>query len=414
MRHKVLFLLLVWVLPISCSRSSGTIGQASEVNPPSASPAPCVGGTATALQLREGLGSATSEIAPSTLTDSFSKTLYVAELDSCGNFLSNPSDVTWALNNLTYGYLSTTSGSTADLYLNKNATTTGQTVDVTVTKASPSLTKTVSFQVAWTPKNIANLIRWYRVDSYMPSTSDGALVGNQGVSDLPDYQNVGTAYNAYSVNAAPPTDRRPSFNTSLFGKSVLVFCGSTTGCSGVTANTHLRTASSYADYAGTDLTIFFVGARANANKQYYFVNQSNGNNTGTFLGFTSNTTFRFGITGPAGGSNFVQATVSGYAAPPALEIWTGRLETADPMSALKGLRLFRNGAQVASNSAVISQQATATTIPYLGTQRNDNNNSQFYLGEFLVYNRALTSTELCQVHTFLNNKFSLGISNPCP
>jgi len=120
--------------------------------------------------------------------------------------------------------------------------------------------------------------------------------------------------------------RLPRFSSSVFSVPTIEFCGSAAGCAGVSQSAHMRTSSSFADYAGSDLTLFVNVARANGNRNYLLVNQSSGNNTGIFLGWISSTTMRFGLNGPSGTPNF-DVTVPTYAGPPALELWTVRLNS---------------------------------------------------------------------------------------
>jgi len=64
---------------------------------------------------------------------------------------------------------------------------------------------------------------------------------------------------------------------------------------------------------------------------------------------------------------------------------------------------------LAANTSLTTQQVTATTLPYAGTQRSEHSQASFDVAEINVYQRALTSKEHCQVDRYLSQKYSLVI-----
>ncbi len=326
--------------------------------------------------------------------------IYAIALDECGTVLNN--EITpdiWTLNpNL--GYLESTANSRATICFNKGATATPSSLDIQYS----TFTKSTPLNVTWAPSTISNLIRWYRADSYMP-IADDTTVGVNTVSNWTDLSP--SAYNSYAANG-----REPKIYTSAFIKPAIRICGKSTltGCTGITNNQHLRIASSFDTFATTDLTLIYVAARANSKVNYLLVNQSNGNNTGTFLGWTSNTQMRFGLAGPGGSPN-LNATVPAFNGTPTPEIWMARLNSGSSTDGL-GMQLYLNNSLLASN-ATVTQQSSQVTIPYIGTQRNDHNDAQFYVFEVILYNRALSPSEQCSVQSYLAAKYGLTLAPGC-
>jgi hypothetical protein len=324
--------------------------------------------------------------------------LEAVSLNECGDFLTTINPDSWTVDeNLAY---LNSNAARAEICFHRGGTLANMPSPVEFSSANQSALINVS--VEWTPQKINDLSRWYKADSFKPAI-ENLLVGQTSIrwSDF-------SLSNQYAGMAA--SGREPLYKNSG-GFPVVQICGSTAGCAGVSQSQHLRIGSSFAEFANTDLTLFYVVARKNANVNYLLVNQSNGNNTGTFLGWVSNTQFRMGLNGPSG-ANQVTATVPAYNGTPQFEIWSGRLGTVANVEN-PGLRIYLNHAEVAANAAVTTQQVTATTIPYVGTQRSEHSNAHFDVAEILVYKRALTARERCQVDRYLSQKYNLTLAVSC-
>jgi hypothetical protein len=68
---------------------------------------------------------------------------------------------------------------------------------------------------------------------------------------------------------------------------------------------------------------------------------------------------------------------------------------------------------LAANTSLTTQQVTATTLPYAGTQRSEHSQASFDVAEIIVYKRALTTIERCQVDRYLSQKYSIALSVNC-
>lgn len=324
--------------------------------------------------------------------------LEAVSLNECGDFLSTISPDLWTVDeNLAY---LNSNAAQAEICFHRGGTLANMPSPIEFTSANQSALINVS--VEWTPQKINDLFRWYKADSFKP-LNDNILVG-QSSSRWSDF----SLSNQYAGMAT--SGREPRYkNTGAF--PIVQICGSSAGCAGVSQNQHLRIGSSFAEFANTDLTLFYVVARKNVNVNYLLVNQSNGNNTGTFFGWVSNTQFRMGLSGPSG-ANQVTATIPAYSGTPEFEIWTGRLGTVNNVEN-PGLRIYLNHAELAANTNVVTQQVTATTIPYVGTQRSEHSSANFEVAEIIVYKRALTSIERCQVDRYLSQKYNLTLAVNC-
>jgi len=282
---------------------------------------------------------------------------------------------------------------------------------VTLTSDAQGKLGRIPIEVKWSITDTPNLLRWFRVDEYV-QTADNTALGVDNVTEISDFTTAAATSSNPPFPALSPTGRAPMLRKTVFSRPVLQFCGVNAGCSGISLNSALRVGSNYNHYAARDLTFFYVVARNSTATQHFLVNQSNGNNTGIYLGYINDTTLRFSLTGPTGATR-VSATVAGYSGTPALEILTARLDTSAG-STLPGLRLYRNASVVASDPAILSQQAAATTIPYIGTQRTDFDNGNFYLAETAHFTRALSEAEMCKIHRYFDQKYPLGLSITCP
>ena len=324
--------------------------------------------------------------------------LEAVSLNECGDFLSTMNPDSWTVDeNLAYLNIN---ASQAEICFHRGGTPANMSSPIEFSSANQSALINVS--VEWTPQKISDLFRWYKADSFKPA-ADQFPIG-QSSSRWSDF----SLSNQYAGMAA--AGREPFYKSSG-AFPIVQICGSAAGCSGVSQSQHLRVGSSFAEFANSDLTLFYVVARKNANVNYLLVNQSNGNNTGTFFGWVSNTQFRMGLNGPSG-SNQVTATIPVYSGSPQFEIWSGRLATVSNVES-GGLRLYLNHAELAANTSVTTQQVTVTTIPYVGTQRSEHAGANFDVAEIIIYKRALSSTERCQVDQYLSQKYGLNLAVSC-
>lgn len=356
------------------------------------------------IKLRDGSGASANSLDALELTDQFSQTLYAAHFDECGKYLSDASVSSWSISDSNFVSISESDTSKVVLKAVRGATPIPTTTELSA--QATGVTKNFPVNVKWTISSTADLFRWYRADSYLPAL-DGGAVGSSILTGLTDFSGDENAF----TGVVTATGREPRLRLTAFSRPVLQLCGVSSNCSDITMNSHLRIASSYAAFANTDLTFIFVIARANNNTQFLLTNQSAGNNTGAFLGIINGTQFRFGLSGP-GGNPQLNVAIPAYDGNPKLEIWTARLDT-DASSVNFGMQVYRNGAVLGSFTNNIQQQATATTIPLIGTQRNENNNSNFYFAEMATYKRALSESELCKIHQFLSDKYELGLNLMC-
>ncbi len=371
---------------------------------------PCISGVPVTLRIQNTSFTQSSSVndpvlSSLTLSDALQTRFYIGAFDACDRLVTTSAltDLTqWQLSSPDYGYLSSSSGSDTQLNLTLFATLTG--APVRLSAALGSLAAQTDLTVSWTPASTSGLLRWYKADSLMP-LSDDVIVGESGSTPVKDLSRNAAAY-----DATASTNREPLFyaSTSFSSRPLLRFCGGLTTCSPTSLNEHLRIGSTYADFAATDFTLFIVAARANASSNYYVSNQIAANNTGIFLGYTSNTNLRFSLAGP-GGTPSLNLARPAYSGSPALEILTARLDT-NALSPQPGMQIYLDGGLAIDDSSVSVTQASAVTLPYLGTSRNENNSSSFYVGEFLFYTRALDSAELCAIHSYLNVKFNLELT----
>lgn len=278
---------------------------------------------------------------------------------------------------------------------------------------------------AFSPAQIPGLIRWYSAFEY-GSVAEGTRIGLSGATPLSDQSARPEAYAATATSVGSPARLRVALATrstalgigggQASGVPLLQFCSASQACVGLTDSSNLRVGSSYADFANRDLTIFVTLARGSNTPQPILINQSAGNNSGVFLGYRSDTVFRFSLVGPnstpaGAGAPIVDAVVPGYSGTPTLELWTARLATLPTASGsapeTPGLTLYRNGdpAPIATNASVSTQQATATVYPNIGSQRGDYAAFRFALGDLLIFERALTRAEQTQVETYLASRY---------
>ncbi len=318
---------------------------------------------------------------------------YATEVDSCGNFIANVTPDSWALD-AAYGYLDFSNGPRGNFCFNRGRTPSFATVSINLVKGVNNYV--TPLVLTWAPTSIPDFFRWYKADSYMPMMNS-TVVGQAGQSTWIELSSDFPLYNGVA-NAG----LEPNFNTVTFPRPTVQFG----------MHQLMRIAPSFSDFSNTDMTVFFVVARGNANPNFILANEQNTNNTGTFFGWTSNTQVRFSLAGPGGTPN-VTANVAAYGGSPQLEIWSGRLNTGSS-NENPGLRLYRNNSEVATDAAVNTQQGGSNTIPYIGTQRSENNNALFYVGEVLVYKRALSGAESCSVQKYLSAKYGVTLVTPCP
>lgn len=335
---------------------------------------------------------------PLRVQDELSRSISVATFDDCGNSVETVEPATLVSSHPAVR-VAQIGPSSSEIRFEQGAAD-GVVLSATYGALTASLPVDVRHSVA----TVSQLNRWYRVQS-MSTLAHGALIGTS-TSLLPD---LGASASSFAGNAS--VGREPRLDLNTFSKPTLQFCGVSAGCAGVTSNSHLRVGSNFSEYAGSDVTVVTVVARANNQVNQFLTNQSNGNNNGLFLGFTSNTNLRFGLAG-LGGNPQVNATVAGFSGSPSLDLIVARLNTSGA-SAPTGLSLRLNGVAVGQNSSVMSGMVSNTLIPYVGTQRSDQNAGRFFLGMIAIYKKALTDTEVCSIETALNREFSLGLSNLC-
>ena len=374
-----LFLITASILLFQACTSESSKSTAEGCNP---SPA--------ALVFRQGAQNQENVVQSLVLQDPDCEIFSLATRSGCGELSTSLEADTLNLSS-TYGFVSRLDDSKVEVCFNKGATPPDNPTALTANYLQWS--SSVSFLIKRTPTDIPDLYRWFRPEAYLPAT-DGTRVGIGGVNPWADLNNTSPAYNANASGG-----REPIFRSDVLGEPALEICGVNAGCAGVTSSQHMRVASSFNDLSGTDMTLAVVVARANGNANYLLSNQSSGNNTGLFLGWTSSTNLRFGLQGPGGSPQF-NVTVPAYSGAPEFEVWLVRINTVGAISEM-GLSIFRNGVLMAQDPNWTQQPIPAVTIPLIGTQRSDHNNSRFFVRDFLYYKRALTDTEVARLSQYL-------------
>lgn len=407
-RQKWILVFSFFIIAISnlrCSSESSTTTQTNPSGGGGQNAPTCTANIPASLKARSASGPTASSLEKLTLKDELNKEVYLGVFDDCGNFMRNATTAQWSRTGDVHFEILNNNSATTNLFPFRGATSIPTN---TILRAeTEGLGVDIPTEIRWAITDLTQHLRWYRADSLVSST-EGDAVGSSALTALEDLGPTATRYNAVVTAAG----REPRLRRQVFARPVLEFCGVSSSCSGISMNSHLRIGSSFATFANTDLTFVYVLARANGNTNFILANQSAGNNTGTFLGFTSNTNFRFGLAGP-GGSPQLNVTIPAYGGTPQLEIWTARLDTQIGSSTF-GMQVFRNGTLLGSTTTGITQQTTATTIPFIGTQRSENNSARFYFAEMAAYTRALSDTELCPLHQFLADKYQLNINFSCP
>lgn len=322
---------------------------------------------------------------------------FSAIADDCGQVVAAVDADSWIVDS-TVGHVQSHSANQANICFNQ-----GQPIGKSIQFSVNGEVANLPVSVNWTPAKVNSLFRWYKADQFLPKESN--VVVGQSSSPWLDLSMSSDFFNSTAA-----ANREPRFLKQMFSQPTLRICGVSGGCS-ATSNQHLRIASSYASFANTDFTIYYVVARASSTANFLLVNQSNGNHTGTFMGWISNTQFRVGLAGPSSGPS-VTVNIPGYSGVPQLEIWSARLNTgSDPVD--RSLRVSRNNQILASDSSIQSQQATAVTIPYIGTQRSDHNGAHFYISEVIIYKKAVSNSENCEIQKYLSSKHEVTLDVPC-
>lgn len=153
----------------------------------------------------------------------------------------------------------------------------------------------------------------------------------------------------------------------------------------------------------TDFTIFVVEQRTSSNNNDFFIG-GNSNTNGIRLGYSSNINLRFEVNGKASAIN---VTVPGFSTA------VNRIHsliTKDEGGGNVRASLFVNGAlgvfQVASDGRYVVDTMGSLTLAKQGAP-------QFYkgfIGEVIVYNRALSDAERSQVEKYLSAKWKIALS----
>jgi hypothetical protein len=386
---KRLLLVAFLLMSIACKKDDD---DTSVVTPPPEQSS-CTPGVPTHLRLTTQYGSQQSSAAEIFVKDTLAVSVIAATYDNCEKKVSNV-NATWSLLTANVGTLLENVDGSASLLLNQGATLlTNPAVIIANYQAFES---NVRIHVSWTISDISELYRWYRADSL--HLNDGAKVGIANSSAVMDFGSRTEPFAGVSAK-----DREPILSLKDFRVPMIRFCGAK--CEGNTQTPSLRVAGHHAAFKYSDLTLFFVVARNSEASNYLLSNQLGGNSSGLFVGWTSDTNFRVSLNGPD------QKPVVDYTTEPfqegsaSIDIWTVRIGV-NPGEKPRGIRLYRNGLEVASNEeAVDVPELGLKSLPYLGSERRENAKSDFYLGEFIVYKKALSSDEIDAVYAFLKSKY---------
>jgi hypothetical protein len=314
--------------------------------------------------------------------------VYLVARDLEGNFISNVSALSWSTNTNNVAVLSNAQGPSTNIIPNFNA---GGVVLTAVHKHGAQYFNATSTIITSYTVTDLDLIHWYKADSFQN------LIANNSAVNLV-WRDLSLEATKYDAPLSSTNQRPVMLESAVDSRPGLLFCNLNVagGCLDATSD-RVRIANSITDsgMSQTDFTVIVVSARGNGNANHII--SSSNSSAGLFMGWTNGVNFKFGVNGSAG-ANAISATVPAYTENK-YEIWTAKLDR-EVGSSNPGLRLYRNGQLVASNAGFSGSIAASTHIPYIGVV-----NSKMFVGEVLIYNRALSTEELDEIHGYLTTKF---------
>jgi len=363
----------------------------------------------THLEFRDSQAANSAQITSVNLATSLdSSTLYLMNINECGDVVNPASATSYALSSSTFAKVNSSSGQSVSISITRFPETVPQNIELIANVGATELRIPVA--INYHLPIVPNLLRYYRASEH------SALANGAAVTTLTNYSTYST-YNAIqqSPNLA---GYEPRFDSATLSIPLIRMCGLTAAAGGncgasTSGATRLRVANNFDSWVGTEMTIFVVVARAANAQQWLLSSNQTGNLGGWAFGWQSSTNFRFSLHGISSGTNTVNVAVPAYTGPPALELWTGRLNAGSHTS-WPGMTVFRNGTLMGTTNSGTTTLPGGTIIPHIMAHRNENANGIILLGDFILFWRPLSSAEMCAVHNALAAKYSLTINNLCP
>ncbi|MBX9766941.1 MAG: hypothetical protein K2X47_06695 [Bdellovibrionales bacterium] len=341
---------------------------------------------------------------PEVLRDAQALSVFLNGRDASGNFVSTMSAVNWSVTKPNLAWVEPGPKGGAILRAHTTGTASGDPLGLEAEVTSNGVLFRVQsgpIEIVHTPQQVPGLVAWYKADALETTLADGAAVGDAKAGSV--WEDWSGSASPYAANE-PSQNRRPTYVSRKANRPPMVLFCSVSGCADSTSD-RLRIATSLSNFAlaESDFTIFTVSERGSDGANHILSNNSV--KGGPFLGWMGKGVLRLGTNGSSG-DQYIEA----YTPPffkPQLEMITGRLDQSGK-SGEPGLSLFLDGALISENPKFDQPSKGGGPIPYLG-----GSTSHLSLGEVLIYSRALSKDERCEVQTYLNLKWSLQLGSPC-
>ncbi len=390
--RNILFTLLC-ITAISCQNKDSALNPPAPPQPPPEQ-SNCAPGVPFKISIASQYGTEQQAADDIYIKDISQVQLDAIIYDDCGDRIQIVKPL-WSLLTAKLGVLEVSTDGSATFIVNQGAS--APTNPALITANYEGLETSINVHIAWTISDITSLYRWYKPDSLR--LEEGDRVGIANHTEVPDLGNKLEPFAAVSGR-----DREPMFSKEAFKRSLFRFCGIKLECSKSAGNHSLRIASTSEELKNTDLTIVFVAARNTDAATYILNNQKAETSSGLFIGWVDKNIFRVSLSGPN------EKPVADYKMPDTdsveqLNIWVVSIGV-EPNRKTSGIRIFRNGVEVASNSNAFSDSGVGNgLIPYLGSDLSNNNKSDFYLGEFIIYKKVLSVDEMDKVNSYLKDRY---------
>jgi hypothetical protein len=376
-------------------------------------------GTLAALNLRTGSHASDELVNGRSLGDAENFKVFAHGQDAAGNALGLQT-VTWSLSPHASAFLKNTSGTQVEVQVHRPDLSAFR---VKAELSSPSLSvESGEFSIESVVRTKANLARWYRADAFGQDLADLTLLGTDGPPDLRAVDLSPHAHHATANGSARPSFRQETFGTfsSFFfcrDSNNAVFCpGEDTTRDRFRISSNTQSSNwplTHEDSNYSSVTLFVVLKREESHSSALHVAavQSVGQPHGLYFGFPNSTTVSFGINGLGGGTR-VQPSLGVFSNE--AELYIGVYDRGSGNS--DGLlALFRNQNEtpLAQLNSLNPQTVGNTSLFMNLGQSFQDNNGKLHIAEFILFARALSNTERCEVRQYLVKKYELGFEEDC-
>jgi hypothetical protein len=266
------------------------------------------------------------------------------------------------------------------------------------------------------PSDLKSLKLWLKSTEHEGKLGDGYAIGQLGVSSL---INLAQGDTSHVIHTGVPATYSKNAVSSI--PSILICGAKAAGCASSFYDTgaQLQLSNSYQSYSllkgpevvtpacatcGGSFTISAVVKRTSTGANMLLANKDASDSVGPYLGWTGEKEILFSTNGRNGNNN-VKASISGI--PQDFEVVTA------VFSRRNGMKVYWQGNLVAFDLLKTTGPSTSSAVvPTLG-HKNAPQTQKLHVFEYMEFQSDLLPSDVCDIHSYINESYDLGLSLLC-